>query len=244
MKAVRKISWKKENSDWKPYLKLATETGLEEILLKKDRELDFEILDKRRCTGYSTGIGERVRCPEFREIISGSQCCECRGKDVYSNYVSGNSSPEIDADFSVYLAQCGTVIKVGVTRKKRLMNRWIEQGADYAAEIVSGVSAEEALNKENKLSNQDLVERVRKEKKIISSNERISEKLESLGIDAEIRTIHGEKNFKCETFSRRGRFPRPVKSVKGQIISDGRRCLAISSGKVLVKSEQKGLTDF
>jgi hypothetical protein len=245
MRAIRKISWKKDSqNNWKPYLKLATEDGFEQILLREGRELDFEILDRRRCTGYLLGIGERVPCPEFREIESGSQCSECRGKDVYSDYISGNGSPNVEADFSVYLAQCGSEIKVGVTRTQRLMNRWIEQGADYAAEIVSEVSAEEALSKEQDLSENDLVERIRKEHKTETCEDIISDKLEVLGFDAEVLTVHGDKDFSCESFSRKGRFPRPIKHVKGQLVSDGRNCLAMSSGKVMVKSRQKGLSDF
>lgn len=244
MKAIRKISWQKKKNNWKPYLKLSTEDDLEQILLKKGRKLDLEVINERRCTGYSLGIGERVPCPEFRKISSGSQCSECRGKDVYSDYVSGNSTPDVDADFSVYLAQCGSKIKVGVTRTKRLENRWIEQGADYAAEIASNISAEEALKQEQKYSENGLAERIRKERKTKTRGELVSKKLKDLGINAEVQIVHGDKNFRCESFSRKGRFPRPIRHVKGQIVSDGRNCLAMSSGKVLINSEQKGLKDF
>ena len=245
MKAIRKISWQKnKQNNWKPFLKLATKDGFEQILLKKGRKLDLEIIDERRCTGYSMGIGERVPCPEFREISSGSQCNECRGKDVYSDYVSGNSTPDVDADFSVYLAQCGSEIKVGVTRSKRLENRWVEQGADHAAEIASNISAEEALKQEQTYSEKGLAERIRKEKKTEIGEELISDKLEDLGINAEVQVVHGDKKFKCESFNREGRFPRPIKHVKGQIVSDGRNCLAMSSGKIIVSSEQKGLKEF
>ncbi|MDY7080863.1 MAG: hypothetical protein SXQ77_00280, partial [Halobacteria archaeon] len=43
---------------------------------------------------------------------------------------------------------------------------------------------------------------------------------------------------------RRGRFSGEVESVKGQIISNGRLCMAITSGKAMREPSQTGLGDY
>lgn len=239
MKAVVKISW---SSSGAPELKLASEEGFEYITLSEGRELDLEVVDQRRCTGFHSRPGNHAPCPEFRKIESGSQCGECRGKDVYTDYRRGNSGKGLDAEFSVYLAQCGQKVKVGVTKRSRLETRWKEQGANYAAEIFSGLSADEALEKEKEISGNGITERIRKEEKVGSSDEKISKVLDKLGLEADIERV--SKPLRCSKVVRKGRFPSPIRQVQGQIISNGSVCLAVSSGKCVIKAQQQNLSGF
>jgi len=239
MKALVKISWSEET----PILKFATPEGYETVKLEKGKEFDYEVTNKRRCIGFHSEKGEMTPCPAFNKIESGDQCFNCRKKDIYTHWRTGNGSPGFEADYSVYLAQCGNRVKVGVTRTDRLRNRWLEQGADYAVELFSKLSPEEALEKEKDLSEKGLKERIRKEHKILTSEKSVLEdKMEEYGLEGDIVDLSNSIN--CSSFVREGVFPSPVENVKGQIISNGRICLGISSGKVVQKSQQKGLSDF
>lgn len=238
MKAVVKVSW----SNGKPELKLATDEGFETITLSKGRELDLEIIDQRRCTGFHSKPGNHAPCPEFRKISSGAQCGECRGKDIYTDYRRGSSGKGLEADYSVYLAQCGRNVKVGVTKSSRLTTRWKEQGANYGAEIYSDLTADEALDKEKEISSKGVSERIRKESKTGGKKERITKVLEKLGLEADVKAL--SEPLTCSRVVRKGRFPSPIEKVQGQIISDGSICLAVSSGKCVIPAEQRGLKDF
>lgn len=238
MRAIVKVSWSGDT----PELKLATEEGFERLTLSEGRELEYEVINERRCTGFHSAPGNHVPCPEFRKIDSGAQCGECRGKDVYTDYRRGSSGKGLEADFSVYLAQCGNEVKVGVTKSSRLMTRWKEQGANYAAEVFSELTADEALEKEKEISEKGLSERIRKEKKIGGEEEKLTGVMEDLGLEGEVEEVLG--SLRCSFVSRKGRFPAPIRKVKGQIVSDGSSCLALSSGKCIIPAEQQSLSGF
>lgn len=239
MRAVVKIVW---SSSETPKLKLASKKGFEYVTLSEGRELDLELLNERRCTGYHQGEKQHVVCPDFRQIDSGDQCDECRAKDFYSEFRQGRSGKGLDSEYSVYIAQCGDEVKVGVTRGDRLERRWMEQGADYAAEIHEGLTADRALELESQLSSKGLKQRIRKENKLKTSEESISDKMEDLGIKAEVKKV--SEPLRCADLRRKGMFPAPIKHVKGQILSDGRGCLAMTSGKCVVKAQQQRLGSF
>lgn len=240
MKAAVKIVW----SDGPPELLLSSQEGLETVSLERGRELDMELSAERRCIGYHSAPGTREPCPGFHGIETGDQCRECRNRDVYSGWSSGNDTPDFEADYSVYLAQCGKRVKVGVARTSRLQTRWREQGADFAAELESGLDAEEALDREKEISTTGIDERIRKESKVKEADSRlIRKKLDELGASASIEQVNGN-SLRATTLAREGRFPSPVKHVKGQIISNGRIGLAITSGKVVREPTQQTFTDF
>lgn len=245
MKSIVKIIWSGKNDT--PVLRLTTEIGFEDIPLEKGKELDYEITDERRCTGYHADKGKMAPCPEFREIDSGDQCSKCRRRDVYSGWRTGDSAPEGDAaesKYSVYLAQCGDKLKVGVARSSRLQERWLEQGADYASEIFNNLTAKEALEKEKEISGKGIDERVRKEHKVKQAGSRLlKNKLEELGLkDSKIEAMNNRMS--CGTVVRSGRFPRPIKHVKGQLVSNGIICMALTSGKVVKEPMQKELNEY
>ncbi|MFB6209856.1 MAG: DUF2797 domain-containing protein [Candidatus Nanohaloarchaea archaeon] len=224
-------------------LKLATEDGYESMDLL-GRELDLEVCEERRCVGFHSERGEMTPCPEFRKIESGDQCQECRRKDIYTSWRKGESSPEFEASYSVYLALCGSKVKVGVSRSSRLQQRWREQGADFAAEIESGLSGEEALETEKEISSQGIKERIRKEHKLKEADSRdLRENMRELEIEAEIEAVHANK-MSASKLVRKGPIPSPVKSIQGQIVSDARLAMAITSGKVVKKKQQKNLESY
>ena len=234
---------------WEAELLLAEPGGFERISLKPGRSFSFEIVDERRCTGYAPAPGERVPCPEFRDIDSGSQCSECRGKDIYSGYVRGDEQTDLDGDFSVYLAQISEKLKVGVTRSQKIPKRWIEQGADYGVEILHGLEARVALENESEISSTGVSERVRKESKIPSAGDSellqdlmVEKNFEGEIVDVNELTVYPE--FSARSFYRSGLFEGELESVKGQILSNGKMALAMTSGKVFKKPEQKGLNHF
>lgn len=248
MQSAVKVAWHSSSDGWKADLLLAEPGGFERWTLSPERKFNFELTNERRCTGYAHAPGERTPCPEFREISSGSQCSECRGKDIYSDYVRGDEQTDLEGEFSVYLAQISDNVKVGVTRSENVPKRWIEQGADYAVEILSGLEARVALENESRLSSEGLSERVRKEKKIpAAENSRpLKEAMEKYELNGEIvdvneLAVYGEASGK---FRRKGLFQGELESVKGQLISNGRIVLGLTSGKVIRKPRQRGLSSF
>lgn len=238
MKSIVKISW----SGSIPELKLATAEGFETITLSEGREINLEVVNKRRCTGFHSAPGKHLPCPEFKNIDSGAQCGACRGKDIYTDYRRGNSGKGLDAEYSVYLAQIGSKLKVGVTRSERIEKRWLEQGAVIAAELEGNLSADKALEIEKKISEKGVKERIRKEDKNGFKENILEQKLEDLDYDSEIVEI--SKPLKCSKIVRKGPIPKPIEQVNGQIISNGRIGLALTSGKCIVPTRQKGLQDF
>jgi len=246
MKSVVKVQWEKKNKEWQAQLMLASEEGFEKRGLQLGRKISLEVVKQRRCTGYAPAQGERVRCPGFRKISSGSQCGECRGKDIYSDYVRGSEN-DLDGDFSVYYAQIGDQLKVGVTRSENIPKRWIEQGADYAVEIEKNLSSNQALEKEKELTNGSVSQRIRKENKLQKAGPNLlRELLKEKKIDSEIIDVQEKTSYPGVdgVFSRTGLLEGEIRGVKGQIISNGRVAMALTSGKVVQNPRQKGLGSF
>ncbi|WP_347720305.1 DUF2797 domain-containing protein [Candidatus Nanohalovita haloferacivicina] len=248
MNSIVKVQWKNSSDGWKAKLLLAGPNGFEKRGLQPGRKVSFEVTNERRCTGFAPSPGERAPCPEFREIDSGSQCSECRGKDIYSDYVRGDTQTDLDGEFSVYLAQIGQEVKVGVTRSEKIPKRWVEQGADYGAEILSGLSSKVALENEQDISSRGITERIRKEQKTNNPSDprKLQKIMEEHDYDAEIVDVNSLTLYDRlqGEFSRKGLFQGEIHSVKGQIIGNGRLALAMTSGKVLKNPDQKGLNSF
>lgn len=245
MKSIVKVQWKKKKSKWQAELLLASKNGFEKRGLQPGRKISLEVLNDRRCTGYAHAPGERTQCPEFRKISSGSQCPECHGKDIYSDYVRGSRNT-LDGEFSVYYAQIGEKFKVGVTRSENIPKRWIEQGADFAAEIESGLTSNEAIDIENQLTTEKISQRIRKENKTDTSDNKLDEILEEKDRNEEIVNVNELTAYPeiSGKFARKGLIEGEIQCVKGQIISNGRVAMALTSGKVVDKPLQKGLNRF
>lgn len=248
MPAVTKISWNQTcDGLWKARLGMVDGEGYVYRPLRPGKAFAFELVQERSCTGYAAKPGDRRPCPDAQQISSGSQCAACRGRDYYSDYVSGQKGLDTTEDFSVYLAQCGTAVKVGVTKSARLEQRWVEQGADYATELYGGLNSDQALKIEERLSEEGLPQRIRKEEKAVSGPCILEEVRDEHGfssviMDVQEKTVYPQ--FACRDVTRIGRFVGPVQSVKGQLVSNGRIGMILSSGRILQTPQQKGLEDF
>jgi hypothetical protein len=124
-----------------------------------DREIKMTVGEKR-CIGYFSD-GRYHTCPEARIIENGWHCNECRINDDFFLCIqcdgSGCANRKqrencIETNFYVYLAGFGEKVKVGVSNEKRLMERWVEQGADFAAKISYLQSGENARKLEQEIS--------------------------------------------------------------------------------------------
>ncbi len=251
--AVVKVSWRDMDDGWTAALVATDGGGFVRVLLEPGVEFGLEITNDRRCVGYFSDVGERRPCPEFHELESGSQCEGCRRRDVFSGYVEGREPAEVDPDveFCVYLARCGSGVKVGVTRADKLERRWVEQGADEAAVLRTGLDSREALNLESELSNRySIPERIRKPAKVEEGDVGLRGVVRSRGIELEdgVVDVSGSTVYpalSCSGLERVGRFSGALEAVKGQIVSfESGLCVATSSGRVLQSAEQSGLGDF
>lgn len=247
--AIVKVSWSQDDDGlWEAALLLTGPGGFERRQLPPSRELELEVTDERRCTGYAPAQGEREPCPEYRELTSGSQCAACRNRGIYSDYVTGTSAEDVDGEFLVYLVQAGTAVKVGVTRDGNEHRRWIEQGADFGMVLERGLTGDEALGLEDRLTHDTVGQTIRKERKTEpAQEERLGSVAADLGyagtvVDLRERMVY--PSMHCGRFSRTGILRGPVHSVKGQVIEVKRQCIAMTSGRVVRAPDQSSLERF
>lgn len=242
------VTWRSGPDGWTASLLTTDGGGFRTSALAPGTDLSVEVTDNRRCVGYHADRGERDPCPTFAALDRGDQCESCRQRDVYSGYVEGREAAGVDAEYSVYLAQVGTAVKVGVTRSDSVLRRWIEQGADYAVELASGLTSTGALDHERRLADTGISERIRKEEKVAGPVvERLSERVADLDTEGRIRDLTDMTVYpalSCAGVRRRGRAVGTVLAVKGQIVQLDDLCLAVTPGKVLQEPRQQGLSRF
>lgn len=115
--------------------------------LPNQERFSWKIDNKRYCIGYHTEdeYHSYQPCPSRSAIDTGVQCNKCKHRDLLFpcmicdgseclNVKSIWNSCEVTRT-SVYIAIFGDTMKVGVSKKDRLMKRWLEQGADHASEV-------------------------------------------------------------------------------------------------------------
>ena len=102
-------------------------------------------IGERRCIGYFSN-GKHVPCPENRLLDSGHNCNECRLNDDFFMCMKCDGSVCLNEKlrsscignkFFIYLAAFDSVIKVGISQQFRLIERLIEEGADFGAKIAA-----------------------------------------------------------------------------------------------------------
>lgn len=107
-----------------------------------DEQMSFAVGEKH-CTGYFSG-GSYFPCPSDRAIESGWNCNECRLMDDFFMCIKCTGEECInrrqrasceESMYYVYLAAFGSLIKVGISHERRLLERLIEQGADFGAKV-------------------------------------------------------------------------------------------------------------
>lgn len=129
----------------------------ESVSLSGKKVMNFSSL--KACTGYGGRDGQ-LTC--MNRAINTRQCPTCAYLDKSRAFTVGDFSlyPELyeeckKQEYSIYVAGFGQDIKkCGITRKERLLERWVEQGADFAAEIGVFLGPDEVYSVEETVQNQ------------------------------------------------------------------------------------------
>ncbi len=192
---------------WKPQSSETYETGLvgwvEEsdeprfMPLSPGKSIAWTIRGPRRCIGSVQSTGRQSKCPEGAIVKHGKRRCgPCRAMDVMDPCIrcDGRECAATEdrvnrcneAEYAVYLAIFNDkTLKVGVSSQRRLVTRWVEQGADFGIMIVEVKGGRKARQLEHALSMSPRVTRqVRTERKTSFLLEQLSaEESESVGQD-------------------------------------------------------------
>ena len=117
------------------------------VVLYDGYELDWYAHPDRYCIGYHIRdeYHEYLPCPEQQKIERGFQCDQCKKSDLLIPCIlcKGEECHNIQSikdicdntSTSVYLVTFREEVKVGVSKKDRLLKRWLEQGAELASEV-------------------------------------------------------------------------------------------------------------
>ncbi len=247
---IIKVKWKSKDDKWSAQLKTWADGEIKTQDLQKHDSLNIEITNRRRCTGYKPEKGIRKPCPDNKTISKGNQCINCRRNDIYTNYVIG-AKTGLKGNFSVYIAQIGDQVKVGVTRTGRVLERWIEQGADYAAQIETGLGSNEAIEREKQITQEHKIkQRINKKDKIKNpeSSRPIHKALEKIeGKENKIENVQDYTIYNrplSNNLKRYGLFKGEIKAVKGKIISNGRLNMVLTPGRTIETPSQNSLDQF
>lgn len=171
---VMRVSWRAKGSD--TYL-----SGIQVWLHEKERpeffqlhegtDIAWTISGPRRCIGTIDVDGLAHRCPENSLVRRGMRrcgpcsaldemdpCIRCVGQDCVASETRKEHC--LTTDYVVYLAVFNDeTLKVGVSTKKRMLTRWVEQGADFAGVIGEVRGGLEARRVEKVLGSSPLVKK-------------------------------------------------------------------------------------
>jgi len=159
------------SSGQKPFLRYRQNNDVFSLDLKGKLALIFS--DQQICIGYKDEKEQYHRCPYGQVGIN--QCSFCKKRDVLNVYTDGDFTfyPELKEILSketyvLYLAQFGeSITKVGISRKSRYTERWIEQGADFATIVAEFQGPDEIYKAEKYISNNyNIKDRVRADQKL------------------------------------------------------------------------------
>jgi len=143
--------------------------------------LNWSFRGPKRCVGNIDLTGKLVKCPEDAIILrQGTRCGPCSAVDFYDPCIrcDGRTCMATEArktqcdvsEYSVYAVLFNdTTLKVGVSSKKRVRLRWIEQGADFGGIIHTITGGRNARRLEDRLGKRtNITKVVRGERKIKS----------------------------------------------------------------------------
>lgn len=137
MKQITKYKWE----NWEPFLITRDTDGFTKIRLLEN-EISFR-LGKKVCTGFYKD-GKYNECPNQTQMEYGYNCKECRINDDFFLCIQCDGSNCMNEkqrnncmknNYFVYLAAFDNLLKVGVSFERRIMERLVEQGADFGAKI-------------------------------------------------------------------------------------------------------------
>lgn len=132
------------------------------------------MIGEKRCIGYFRS-GKHVKCKEKREIDQGRHCNRCSLEDDFFLCMRCTGEQCINEKqrdsckenkYFIYLAAFDSTIKVGISHNSRLMNRLIEQGADFGAKVAIVQDGKTVREIEQKMMKEaGVVDRMRGEQK-------------------------------------------------------------------------------
>ncbi len=167
MMQVIKYKWQ----DWKPQLIVRSDGGTEKIPLI-DNEIRLTI-GKKICIGF-TRDGRSYPCRNGSETEDW-MCNGCKLEDDYYFCVKCDGSQCINEkkrseceknSYFVYLAAFDSMLKVGISHEFRLMERLVEQGADFGAKIARVRDGKLVRSMEQQIKKEiDIADRVTGEQK-------------------------------------------------------------------------------
>lgn len=135
-----------------PHLIIRNQSSVVKLPLL-NQTIKFKI-NKRLCIGYWKN-GKHYQCPTSSFMLYEYLCNSCRGEDDFSNCTKCDGTTCINkkqreqckqADYIVYLAMYNSMIKVGISLKIRMLERFVEQGADLVAKIIEIQDGKKARN--------------------------------------------------------------------------------------------------
>jgi hypothetical protein len=245
---MQAIKYKWNLAEKEPFLFLAG--GKKMRLLGQD--VDFAI-GNRTCIGHFKD-GKHVKCPDNRPVDHDWYCNSCRINDDFFLCVqcdgSGCANKKqrsscSDNSYYVYLAAFDSILKVGISHERRILERLVEQGADFGAKIACVQDGKNVRVIEQEISKSlnivDRVHGVEKQKKIFGSpNIALAnigaaiKKLQSNGsghlIPPEIYDLRSYYNLGSIPFNP-GKFPlKEGAQLKGRIVAAKGSILVINSG--------------
>ena len=128
---------------------------------------------RRKCIGYWNG--KYVPCPTG-ETVRGTRCESCKRMDKFFYCLKCDGSECLnpkrrdeckEEEYVVYITVFGDILKVGISQTFRKTTRWLEQGADFAAEVRNVKDGMLARRIESAISKRlGIVDRVRGNEKI------------------------------------------------------------------------------
>lgn|GEM_PF-760830 len=164
---VIKYKWMNFEKRFQPFLFAKNGEGFERMQLL-DRDISFSVSD-RKCIGYFSA-GRHVNCPGNRTVERDWNCNECRLSDDFflciqctgDECINRKQRPSCETTkYFVYLAAFDSVLKVGISNERRLMERLIEQGADFGAKIAEITDGKEVRLVEQEIkSSLDITDKV------------------------------------------------------------------------------------
>ncbi|MFW5945274.1 MAG: DUF2797 domain-containing protein [Candidatus Natronoplasma sp.] len=154
-------------------------------------KIDFDVSQQRICVGSFED--EYEPCPEKRSVERFRQCGKCVSEEIPNQecIFEPQDCEECEGGFcdethAVYLAFYGTLLKIGMTRKDRLRERLIEQGADAYALLSTVEDRKKAREEEKRLSQKlDISQRISSKKKL----KRMARKLDKNIVERKYRGV-------------------------------------------------------
>lgn len=138
---------------------------LDFVELKIGEDISWTLQGPRKCIGRRLTEKEFVPCPSENVIPRGQiKCSSCADFDYFDPCVrcTGHICHAtekryeicIKTPYVVYAAIFSNgLLKVGVSKAKRTLTRWVEQGADYAGILVNVIGGKKARQIEHELGN-------------------------------------------------------------------------------------------